>query len=300
MEEQMSNRKKLKDLTIRDNFMFAAVMMQGDNCKCFLEMLLGIEIERIEISYEKSIIYNPECKGVRLDVFAKDENSTCYDIEMQVETQHLGKRTRYYHSHMDMELLGSGSDYELLPGSYVIFICDFDPFGDEKYCYTFENRCLENLDLGLGDESRSIFLSTRGKNSKEIPEELEQFLAFVKKDTASNDTETTDSYVKQLQDTIRSIKESREMECRYQFAGDMLVREYKRGKSEGRLEGKLEGKLETKRNDILELLERLGMVSKLTYERIMSEDREDVLKTMLISAAKADSLEQFEKEISNL
>ena len=169
----MSNKKKLKDLTIRDNFMFAAVMMQGDNCKQFLEMLLGIEIERIEISYEKSIIYNPECKGVRLDVYAKDENNTCYDIEMQVETEHLGKRTRYYHSHMDMELLGSGSDYELLPGSYVIFICDFDPFGDEKYCYTFENRCLENSELGLGDESRSIFLSTKGKNSTDIPKELE-------------------------------------------------------------------------------------------------------------------------------
>lgn len=83
----MENKKKLKDLTIRDNFMFAAVMMQGDNCKHFLEMLLGIEIERIQISYEKSIIYNPECKGVRLAVFAKDENNTCYDIEMQVETE---------------------------------------------------------------------------------------------------------------------------------------------------------------------------------------------------------------------
>ena len=288
----MSNRKKLKDLTIRDNFMFAAVMMQGDNCKHFLEMLLGIEIDRIEISYEKSIIYNPECKGVRLDVFAKDENDTCYDIEMQVETEYLSKRTRYYHSHMDMELLESGSDYELLPGSYVIFICDFDPFGDEKYCYTFENRCLENLELGLGDDSRSIFLSTRGKNFKEIAEELKQFLEFVRGDTASNDTETTDSYVKQLQDTIRRIKENREMECRYQFAGDMLVREYKRGKSEG--------KLETKRSDILEILEGLDTVSKFIYERIMSENREDVLKTMLILAAKADSLEQFEKEISNL
>ena len=35
----MGKRKKLKDLTIRDNFMFAAVMMQGDNCKDFLEMI---------------------------------------------------------------------------------------------------------------------------------------------------------------------------------------------------------------------------------------------------------------------
>lgn len=108
--------------------------------------------------------------------------------------------------------------------------------------------------------------------------------------------ETTDSYVKQLQDTIRSIKENREMECRYQFAGDMLVREFKKGKSEGRLEGKLE----TKRNDILELLEELGIVSNITYERIMSENREDTLKIMHKAAAKADSLEQFEKIISNL
>ena len=292
----MSNKKKLKDLTIRDNFMFAAVMMQGDNCKQFLEMLLGIEIERIEISYEKSIIYNPECKGVRLDVFAKDEQNTYYDIEMQVETEHIGKHTRYYHSHMDMELLGSGSDYELLPGSYVIFICDFDPFGEKKYCYTFENRCLENLELGLGDESRSIFLSTKGKNSKDIPEELEQFLKFVKNDTSTNDVETTNSYVKQLQSTIRSIKENREMECRYQFAGDMLVREFKKGKSEG----KAEGKLETKRNDILELMEDLGEVSKHTYERIMSENKEDVLKAMHKAAAKAETLEQFEEVISNL
>lgn len=61
--------KKLKDLTIRDNFMFAAVMMETDNCKHFLEMVLGIEIERIEISYEKSIVYNPEFKGIRLDVY---------------------------------------------------------------------------------------------------------------------------------------------------------------------------------------------------------------------------------------
>ena len=55
----MSNKKKFKDLTIRDNFMFAAVMMQGDNCKRFLEMLLGISIKEIRISRERSLIYNP-------------------------------------------------------------------------------------------------------------------------------------------------------------------------------------------------------------------------------------------------
>ena len=124
----MDSKKKFQELTIRDNFMFAAVMMQDDNCKHFLEMLLGIEIREVKLSYEKCIIYNPEYKGVRLDVYAADEKNTRYDIEMQIASQQLGKRARYYHSQMDMELLETGHEYKELPKTYVIFVCDFDPF----------------------------------------------------------------------------------------------------------------------------------------------------------------------------
>ena len=77
----MSN-KKFQDLTIRNGFMFAAVMMQDDNSKKFLEMLLQVPIKEVIVSYEKSLIYNPECKGVRLDVYVCDENNTRYDIEL--------------------------------------------------------------------------------------------------------------------------------------------------------------------------------------------------------------------------
>jgi len=294
----MSNKKKLQDLTIRDNFMFAAVMMQQENCLHFLEMVLGIEIERIEVSYEKSIIYNPECKGVRLDVYARDEFNTCYDVEMQVEKDSLGKRTRYYHSQMDMELLESGAEYDTLPRSYVIFICDFDPFDEKKYCYTFENRCLEKLDLGLEDGSRSIFLSTKGENENEIPKELRAFLEFVGKDTSSNDMETEDLYVKQIQKTIRSIKENREMEHRFQ--GAWAVSEFRKGREEGRAEGRAQGKLEERRESVLEILEEMGKIPQQLYRRIVSEQNMDKLKEMRKLAGTSDSLEQFEEKISNL
>ena len=286
----MNNRKKLQDLTIRDNFMFAAVMMQDDNCQHFLEMVLGIEIERVVVSYEKSIIYNPDYKGIRLDVYARDEFNTCYDVEMQVEKDNLGKRTRYYHSHMDMELLESGERYETLPGSYVIFVCDFDPFDRKKYCYTFENRCLEDLDLGLKDGSRSIFLSTKGKNGDKVPIGLKAFLDFVDKDTESNDMESEDAYVKQIQKTIRSIKESREMEHRFQ--GAWATSEYNRGK--------VEGKLQAKRDAVLELLEEYGNIPQSVHERVWAESDVDVLKRMHKAAAKSDSIEQFEEKIANL
>lgn len=64
-------------------------------------------------SYRK-IIYNPECKGVRFDVYCADESNTRYDIEIQIVRKNLRKRSRYYHSQMDMETLASGHDYEEL------------------------------------------------------------------------------------------------------------------------------------------------------------------------------------------
>ena len=54
-----------------------------------LERVLEIPIARVEVSREKSIVYHPEYKGIRLDVYAKDEKHTRYNVEMQVEkSQH--------------------------------------------------------------------------------------------------------------------------------------------------------------------------------------------------------------------
>ena len=39
---------RVQELTIKDNFMFGAVMADEDNCKPFLQMVLGVSIERVE------------------------------------------------------------------------------------------------------------------------------------------------------------------------------------------------------------------------------------------------------------
>ncbi|MFQ7551452.1 MAG: hypothetical protein ACLRMZ_15435 [Blautia marasmi] len=51
------------------------------------------------------MIYHPEYRGIRLDIIARDENRTHYNVEMQLPEIPYGKRARYYHSQMDMELL---------------------------------------------------------------------------------------------------------------------------------------------------------------------------------------------------
>ena len=118
--------KTIKDLVFKDNFMFAAVMMDEDIAKGVLERTLGIEISRVEVSYEKSIVYNPEYKGVRLDVYVKDQQGTHFDVEMQVANEEIKKRARYYNSQIDMELLLAEPIMRICPiptlSSYVISI----------------------------------------------------------------------------------------------------------------------------------------------------------------------------------
>ncbi len=82
---------------------------------------------------KRGIVYIPEYKGIRLDVYIKDDKNRHFNVEMQVANTEIFKRSRYYHSQIDMELLSTGIDYEQLPESYVIFICDFDPIGLGKY-----------------------------------------------------------------------------------------------------------------------------------------------------------------------
>ena len=121
----MQRKKTLQELTLKDNFMFGAVMTEPELCRRFLEIVLEKPIDQVVVSKEKSMVYHPEYRGVRLDVYAKDEVNVHYNVEMQVvKKAALGKRSRYYQSHLDMELLLSGSDYAELPNTYIIFICE--------------------------------------------------------------------------------------------------------------------------------------------------------------------------------
>ena len=65
-------RKKLQDLTIKDAFMFAAVMSDAEQCRHLLELVLEMKILEVNVVAEKTISYHPEYHGVRLDVMAEE------------------------------------------------------------------------------------------------------------------------------------------------------------------------------------------------------------------------------------
>ena len=283
----MGRKKQLKELTIKDNFMFGAVMMDEGNCKGLLERVLQIPIDRVEISKEKSIVYHPEYKGVRLDVYVKDEKQTRYNVEMQVEKKPaLGKRSRYYQSQMDMEMLLSGEDYAELPNTYVIFICDFDPFGEGKYRYTLRMKCEESAEVKFVDGRTIVFLNTHGKNESEVPKELVTLLNYIREDVEGSEREFHDSYMEGLQKFNREDKADREMEERFMIFEEMLKDE--------RAEGRVEGCKET----LLLYLQNLGTVSETICDKIQSQQELEVLKQWTKMAFQAKTVEEFEEKIS--
>ena len=195
-----------------------------------------------------------------------------------------------------MELLLSGEDYSELPNTYVILICDFDPFGEEKYRYVFEMQCKESKHTNLEDGRTILFLNTHGKNENEVPKELVTFLKYVKADLAGSEETFDDSYVEQLQNFIRKIKGSREMEERFMIFEEMLKEERAEGFAKGREEGREEGLQEgrsTLKETLLLFLQKFGDIPDEVLEQIQAQQDMEVLKNWMQTAFRSKTLEEF-------
>ena len=279
--------------------MFAAVMLDEENAKGVIERALDIQVDHVEISYEKSIVYNPEYRGIRLDVYLKDDKNRHFNVEMQVANTEILKRSRYYHSQIDMELLSTGIDYEQLPETYVIFICDYDPIGLGKYKYTRCQMIEEDRDYHYDDGSYTIFLSTVGTNEDEISKDLVNFLKYVGAELEESQNDYSDEFVKRLQKSVEKIKFDREMGRRHMLIEELMKEEYNAGKAEGLEQGKAELLVNVKAV-LVDLLSEIAPISDNLKGRVSSiKELEDVMH-LTIKAAKADSLDMFEKELEKM
>lgn len=169
----------------------------------------------------------------------------------------------------------------------MIFVCDFDPFGEAKYRYSFQNICKEVTDIQLPDGRQIIYLSTCGKNPAEVPEKLVKFLAFVKADLKESQNNFADPYVQKLQEFIVDVKKSREMEARFMILEEMLRDERNAGRAEG------------VKYTLLETINAYGEIPSELQEKIEKETDLEVLKSWFQTALRAGSVEAFEEAIQS-
>lgn len=166
----------------------------------------------------------------------------------------------------------------------------------EENCYTFRSECQEDLSVELQDGSVTIFLSTAGKNSEDVPSELVKFLKFIASDLEGSKADFEDPYVEQLQNSVNKIKSDREMGERYMIFEEMLREE----RQEGLEAGRKEGQLKAKREDVIEFLRELGTVPESLIAQVESVEDFESLTALLKLAAKADSIDSFEKDAAQL
>ena len=209
--------KPIEELTIVDDFMFGAVMRDPRLCKPLLELVLNVKIRRIEYpELQKTIGERYGSKSIRLDVYVEDEAGTVYDVEIQTEAKKgLPKRTRYYQGVIDLHILEKGEDYTALRKSFVIFICTYDPFGKDRYIYTFENRCREDLSIALGDEATKIILNTKGQTG-EITNELKDLLRYMDGFAPGS------AYTKALDHAVAEVRTDEKWRREYMVLNEML------------------------------------------------------------------------------
>ncbi len=232
--------KTIDELTLMDDYMFAQVMRDTRHLKPLLQFVLQVPIAKIElIEPQKTEKEGYDSKGIRLDLYVTDEQGTVYNVEVQTTSKkHLPKRMRYYQSTIDISILRPGVDYKELRKTFVIFICNYDPFGRNRYVYTFENICREEPDLLFGDETVKVIVNTRGEIG-EISEELKEVIRYL------NDGTVSGQYSQELDTAVTAVKSNEERRLEYMTLAmhDMEIREeaLEEGRQEGRLEGREEG-----------------------------------------------------------
>ena len=200
-----------EELSIANDFLFGKVMQNPELCKELLQRILpDLKIDHIEYpELQKSINVDGDARSVRLDVYVKDDKGVVYNIEMQIiNTRELPKRSRYYQSMIDLQLIDKGKNYKNLNRSYIIFICQFDLYGKGRHIYTFENICKEDKSISMGDEAVKIFLNTNG-TLNDVSKELKAFLDYMA------GKKPKDSYVEKLEEALNKAKENREWRHEY-------------------------------------------------------------------------------------
>ncbi len=270
MTNTIYDKKPVDKLTFADDGMFQEVMRNPEICAELIERLLHLKVGHVEYpELEKAIKPFYTTKGVRLDVYLKDEDKII-DVELQCYPQEaLGKRTRYYQSMIDMDSLMKGQDYPELKESYILFICKQDPFFiDEENklsyglpCYTFQNICKENAEVNLNDKSLTVIYNASAYEA-EKDEKIKAFLHFI-----STNEPGKDDFTKRLSKLVEKIKDNENFRSDY-AAMNLHDRDIRRAAiKEGAQQKTIEAAIEFYENGVS--VEIIAKSLKMTTERVL-------------------------------
>ena len=285
---------RFEDLQISNDFMFKEVMKSNKGlCKRLVGSIMQQDIEDIVyIDTEKTLQPYYDSRGIRLDVILADENHTRYNLEMQARNviskagvALLPKRTRYYQSVIDMDMLKQGENFDQLNPLVLIFICTFDFYKEGRYVYTFKSRCLENLELELANDVTVKLVNAKGKHGQ-VNTLLKNFLRYVMTN------EPVDDFTEDVERQVWAVKNDKKAREEYMVL-QAKIREHEivayeageaQGHAAGLAEGLAEGEAKKSRETAIKMLKKQKPLSEIKEFTDMSEEE-------IVRLAKENGLE---------
>lgn len=230
---------ELAVMNVCDDFMFSKVMEDKNICRMVLSALLGMDVGELrDINTQDVIKLFYDGRGVRLDVRIINDTNHIFNAEMQQTNRCISKRSRYYQSMMDIDILppGNESNYDLLNNCYIIFICTFDPFHKGLHKYTFTNICHEIPDFELNDGSFKVFFYTDAA-ADDVSCGLKELLYYFTHSTNEVANASKNDIIKSLHKKVTYIRTDGAV------GGELMTTRMKCAelRAEGRLEGRIEG-----------------------------------------------------------
>ena len=240
-----NERKKLEELNLLDDFLFNAMMtypeMGEEFTRKILKLLFNKEFRNLKVIAQKSYGgLNTDLRGARLDVYVESDDSaeidaaedtSIYDLEPDKNDKAkyvaaFPQRIRFYHAIIDSRSLKSGEDFGKLKRVYVIFICNYDPFGYDRVKYTIRNMCVEEPEMPYDDGAQTTILYTKGTKDDNISEELRQFLNYMENTTQTNAVNDT---LKDIQKMVDIVKRDGEVSLSYMKGFERDTMMYEKG-----------------------------------------------------------------------
>ena len=253
--ERAALRAEWQQKTIKDDPIFGTVMTNPNLCAKLLRRALPeLTIQWVkDADPQHTIQATPTAKGIRIDVYARDDQERTYTVEMQMVNEHnLPFRMREYQKLMDQEILNSGDDYDKLANcpTYVIFFCNFDYYRRGLARYQFEFRDKWHPKIAAGDLRTLVVFNTKAKDYQHAAE-IRPFFDMIR-----GTVDTKDKFIAAVDAEVQEIRADKQREARFMKEQIELRRQLRKSREAGRIEERNENLL-----SMIKSLEKRGMAT---------------------------------------
>ena len=140
-------------------------------------------------------------------------------------------------------------------------IAPFDLFGQKRFIYTFDERCIEDPKLKLNDGAKRIFVNTHGTNVSEVSPEFIALMKYIEYNESIDKTTESAPNLEKIVDRVGQVKASEKVGVLYMQKWEEEIIMKQEAEKEGFERGMEQGRLE----DVKKMMKNL----KITAEKAM-------------------------------